>query len=88
MVCWNIFRITGVVRMGFMRYQLKKIWWKPIGFKFIKTTQSSEPTSYLERFTGKLLFDGEEMKLLTAKNLNLLRGILLMGEMGKFLAVG
>ena len=24
----------------FLRYQLKKIWWKPIGFKFIKITQS------------------------------------------------
>ena len=31
---------------------------------------------------------GEEMKLLTAKDLNLLRGIFLMGEMSKFLAVG
>ena len=31
---------------------------------------------------------GEEMKLLTAKDLNLLRGIFLMGEMSKFLAIG
>ena len=31
---------------------------------------------------------GEEMKLLTAKDLNLLRGIFLMGQMSKFLAVG
>ena len=31
---------------------------------------------------------GEEMKLLTAKDLNLLRGIFLMGEMSKSLAVG
>ena len=31
---------------------------------------------------------GEEMKLLTVKDLNLLRGIFLMGEMSKFLAVG
>ena len=38
--------------------------------------------------TWKLLFDGEEMKLLTAKDLNLLRGIFLMGEMSKFLAIG
>ena len=30
----------------------------------------------------------EEMKLLTANDLNLLRGIFLMGEMSKFLAVG
>ena len=30
----------------------------------------------------------EQMKLLTAKDLNLLRGIFLMGEMSKFLAVG
>ena len=34
------------------------------------------------------MFDGEEMKLLTAKDLNLLRGIFLMGEMSKFLGVG
>ena len=34
------------------------------------------------------MFDGEEMKLLSAKKLNLLRGIFLMREMGKFLAVG
>ena len=27
-----------------------------------------------------MLFDGEEMKLLTAKDLNLLRGIFLMGD--------
>ena len=32
--------------------------------------------------------DGEEMKLLTAKDLNLLRRIFVMGEMSKFLAVG
>ena len=38
--------------------------------------------------TGKLLFDGEETKLLTAKDLNLLRGIFLMGGMSKFLAAG
>ena len=38
--------------------------------------------------TSKLLFDGEEIKLFTAKDLNLLRGIFLMGEMIKFLAVG
>ena len=38
--------------------------------------------------TLKLLFDVEEMKLLTAKDLNLLRGIFLMGEMSKFLAIG
>ena len=31
---------------------------------------------------------GEEMKLLTAKDLNLLREIFLMGEMSKFLAIG
>ena len=31
---------------------------------------------------------GEEMKLLTAKDLNLLRGMFLIGEMSKFLAVG
>ena len=31
---------------------------------------------------------GEEMRLLTAKDLNLLKGIFLMGEMSKFLAVG
>ena len=37
--------------------------------------------------TCKLLFDGEEMKLLVAKDLNVLRGIFLMGEMSKFLAV-
>ena len=30
----------------------------------------------------------EEMKLLTAKDLNLFREILLMGQMSKFLAVG
>ena len=35
-----------------------------------------------------MLFDGEEMKLLAAKDLNLLRGIFLMGEMSKFLAIG
>ena len=35
----------------------------------------------------KLLFDGEEMKLLTAKDLNLLRRIFLMGEMSIFLAI-
>ena len=38
--------------------------------------------------TWKLLFDMEEIKLLTVKDLNLLRGIFLMGEMSKFLAVG
>ena len=38
--------------------------------------------------TWKLLFDEEEMKLLIAKDLNLLSGIFLMGEMSKFLAVG
>ena len=38
--------------------------------------------------TWKLLFDGEEMKLLIPKDLNLLRGIFLMGEMSNFLAVG
>ena len=38
--------------------------------------------------TLKLLFDVEEMKLLTAKDLNLLKGILLMGQMSKFLTVG
>ena len=31
---------------------------------------------------------GEEMKLLTTKDLNPLRGIFLMGEMNKFLTVG
>ena len=31
---------------------------------------------------------GEEMKLLTAKDLNLLRGIFLIGEISNFLAVG
>ena len=36
----------------------------------------------------ELLCDGEEMRLLTAKDLNLLKGIFLMGEMSKFLAVG
>ena len=35
-----------------------------------------------------ILFDGEKMKLLTAKDLNLLSGIFLMGELSKFLAVG
>ena len=35
-----------------------------------------------------LLFDGEEMKLLTARDLNfILRGIFLMGQMGKLLAI-
>ena len=38
--------------------------------------------------TSKFLFDVEEMKLLTAKYLNLLREIFLMREMSKFLAVG
>ena len=38
--------------------------------------------------TWKLLFDGEEMKLLIKKDLNQLRGIFLMGEMSKFLGVG
>ena len=38
--------------------------------------------------TGKFLFDGEEMKLLIAKDLNLLKGIFLIGEMSKYLAVG
>ena len=38
--------------------------------------------------TSKLLFDVEEMKLLTAKYLNLLKEILLMREMSKCLAVG
>ena len=38
--------------------------------------------------TWKLLFDGEEMKLLIAKDLNLLKAIFLMGEMSKFLSVG
>ena len=33
--------------------------------------------------TWKLLFDGEEMKLLTAKELNLLREIFLMWEMSR-----
>ena len=37
--------------------------------------------------TWKLLLDGEEMELLTAKDLNLLRGIFLMREMSKFLAI-
>ena len=41
-----------------------------------------------ESFNHSLLFDGEEMKLLTAKDLYLLRGVFLMGEMSKFLAVG
>ena len=31
-----------------------------------------------------MLIDGEEIKLLIAKDLNLLRGIFLMGEMSKF----
>ena len=35
-----------------------------------------------------MLFDGEEMKLLTAKGLNLLRWIFLIGEMSKFVAAG
>ena len=34
-----------------------------------------------------MLFDGEEIKLLTAKDLNLLMGGFLMGEMNKSLAV-
>ena len=38
--------------------------------------------------TWKLLFDGEEMNFLTVKDLNLLKGIFLMQEMSKFLAVG
>ena len=37
--------------------------------------------------TWKLLLDVEEMKLLISKDLNLLRGIFLMGEISKFLAV-
>ena len=35
-----------------------------------------------------IFFDGEKMKLLTGKDLNLLRGDFLMGKMSKFLAVG
>ena len=38
--------------------------------------------------TRKLLFDGEEMKFLTAKDLNILREIFLMGQMSKSLAIG
>ena len=34
------------------------------------------------------MFDGEEIRLLIANDLNLLRGIFLMGEMNKFLTVG
>ena len=36
----------------------------------------------------KLLFDGKGMTLLIAKDVNLLKGIFLVGEMSKFLAVG
>ena len=36
----------------------------------------------------KLLFDGEKIKLLIAKDLNLLRGIFLMGKISTFLGVG
>ena len=40
-------------------------------------------------FLGELQsFNAEEMKLLTAKDLNLLSGIFLMREMSKFLAIG
>ena len=35
-----------------------------------------------------MLFDGEEIKCLTTKDLNLLQGIFLMGEMSKYLAAG
>ena len=38
--------------------------------------------------TWKLLFHGEEMKLLIAKDLNLLRGIFLMEKMSKFWVLG
>ena len=36
----------------------------------------------------KLLFDGEGITLLIAKDVNLLRGVFLVGEVSKFLAVG
>ena len=55
-----------------------------------KTTEMTAATN--EDYIGWLLENcclmEEEMKLLTAKDLNLLRGIFLMGEMSKFLAVG
>ena len=38
--------------------------------------------------TRKLLFEREEMKLLIVKDLNLLKGIFLLGKMSKYLAVG
>ena len=54
------------------------------------TTEMTAATN--EDYIGWLLENcclmGEEMKLLTAKDLNLLRGIFLMGEMSKFLAIG
>ena len=34
-----------------------------------------------------IFFDGKQMKLLTGKDLNLLKGDFRMGEMNKFLAV-
>ena len=37
--------------------------------------------------TWKLQFDEEQMKLLIAKDFNLLRGVFLVEEMSKFLAV-
>ena len=53
-----------------------------------KETTAATNEDLHRMFTWKLLFDGEEMKLSTAKDLNLLRGVFLMGEMRNFLAVG
>ena len=45
MVRWNIFRITKILEVSSEKDMVETI-----GLKFIKITQSSEPTSCLERF--------------------------------------
>ena len=50
MICWKEYLQNYKCFMNEIReYHLKKIWWKHIGFKFIKITQSSASTPCLER---------------------------------------
>ena len=82
-----------MLKATFSKHWLVKLAWHVCTYSLkFKIWYNRNGCSYKWRLhrmiTWKLLFDGEELKLLTAKDLNLWRGIFLMGKMSKFLVVG